>query len=109
MRRRRHHHVSQAFEHRAVRAPLTLSWTANWVPHAGPLIGYYLIAAFGAPYVILLAIASANTAGESLASAAERSKEVLGRVLGSRLSLSICSTPVLRNMGCNTGASAWVS
>lgn len=51
-------------------------WTAPWVPTAGPLIGYYLVAAFGAPYVLLLALASANTAGESLASAAECSRNV---------------------------------
>lgn len=40
-------------------------WTAPWRPTAGPLIGYYLVAAFGAPYVLLLALASANTAGST--------------------------------------------
>lgn len=39
-------------------------WTAPWHPTAGPLIGYYLVASFGAPYVLLLALATANTAGE---------------------------------------------
>lgn len=39
-------------------------WTAPWHPTAGPLIGYYLVASFGAPYVLLLALASANTAGK---------------------------------------------
>ncbi|OWZ72323.1 hypothetical protein AYX14_02292 [Cryptococcus neoformans] len=38
-------------------------WTAPWKPTAGPLIGYYLVASFGAPYVLLLTLASANTAG----------------------------------------------
>lgn len=40
-------------------------WTAPWHPTAGPLIGYYLVASFGAPYVLLLALASANTAGST--------------------------------------------
>ncbi|BEJ14470.1 hypothetical protein CspHIS471_0402370 [Cutaneotrichosporon sp. HIS471] len=40
-------------------------WVAPWHPTVGPLIGYYLVAAFGAPYVILLALASANTAGST--------------------------------------------
>jgi MFS family permease len=40
-------------------------WVAPWKPTVGPLIGYYLIAAFGAPYVLLLALASANTAGST--------------------------------------------
>ncbi|OCF37930.1 allantoate permease [Kwoniella heveanensis BCC8398] len=38
-------------------------WTAPWHPRIGPLIGYYLVAAFGAPYVLLLSLATANTAG----------------------------------------------
>ncbi|WVQ84269.1 hypothetical protein IAT38_006421 [Cryptococcus sp. DSM 104549] len=38
-------------------------WTAPWHVRAGPLIGYYLVASFGAPYVLLLTLASANTAG----------------------------------------------
>ncbi|RSH84021.1 hypothetical protein EHS25_005266 [Saitozyma podzolica] len=38
-------------------------WTAPWTPTAGPLIGYYLVASFGAPYVLLLSLASANTTG----------------------------------------------
>ena len=52
-------------------------WKAPWHPRVGPLIGYYLVAvnydpsvivianhqAFGAPYVLLLTIASSNTAG----------------------------------------------
>lgn len=40
-------------------------WTAPWQPTAGPLIGYYLVAAFGAPYVLLLSVASVNTAGST--------------------------------------------
>lgn len=40
-------------------------WTAPLHPTAGPLIGYYLVAAFGAPYVLLLSVASANTAGST--------------------------------------------
>ncbi|KAL1405363.1 hypothetical protein Q8F55_008994 [Vanrija albida] len=40
-------------------------WTVNWHPAIGPLMGYYLVASFGAPYVLLLAIASANTAGST--------------------------------------------
>lgn len=38
-------------------------WTAPWHPRAGPLIGYYLVASFGAPYVLLLSLATANTLG----------------------------------------------
>ncbi|WRT63194.1 uncharacterized protein IL334_000097 [Kwoniella shivajii] len=38
-------------------------WLAPWHPTVGPLIGYYLVASFGAPYVLLLSLASANTAG----------------------------------------------
>ncbi|KAK6910483.1 hypothetical protein I204_03481 [Kwoniella mangroviensis CBS 8886] len=38
-------------------------WQAPWHPRVGPLIGYYLVAAFGAPYVLLLSLATANTAG----------------------------------------------
>ncbi|WVF66524.1 hypothetical protein IAT40_001264 [Kwoniella sp. CBS 6097] len=38
-------------------------WLAPWHPTAGPLIGYYLVASFGAPYVLLLSLATANTAG----------------------------------------------
>ncbi|WWC97575.1 hypothetical protein V866_004459 [Kwoniella sp. B9012] len=38
-------------------------WFAPWHPTVGPLIGYYLVASFGAPYVLLLSLASANTAG----------------------------------------------
>ncbi|WWD22657.1 hypothetical protein CI109_107150 [Kwoniella shandongensis] len=38
-------------------------WLAPWHPTAGPLIGYYLVASFGAPYVLLLTLASSNTAG----------------------------------------------
>ncbi|KAK8844791.1 hypothetical protein IAR55_006641 [Kwoniella newhampshirensis] len=38
-------------------------WLAPWHPTAGPLIGYYLVASFGAPYVLLLTLASVNTAG----------------------------------------------
>lgn len=40
-------------------------WTAPWIPTVGPLIGYYLVASFGAPYVLLLSVASANTAGST--------------------------------------------
>ncbi|KAL7423621.1 hypothetical protein Q5752_001202 [Cryptotrichosporon argae] len=40
-------------------------WAGPWTPHAGPLIGYYLVASFGAPYVLLLALGSANTAGST--------------------------------------------
>ncbi|WVQ82802.1 hypothetical protein IAT38_004934 [Cryptococcus sp. DSM 104549] len=38
-------------------------WTAPLHVRAGPLIGYYLVASFGAPYVLLLTLASSNTAG----------------------------------------------
>lgn len=38
-------------------------WTAPWNIRAGPLIGYYLVASFGAPYVLLLTIAASNTLG----------------------------------------------
>ncbi|OCF34903.1 allantoate permease [Kwoniella heveanensis BCC8398] len=38
-------------------------WQAPWHPTIGPLIGYYLVASFGAPYVLLLSLATANTAG----------------------------------------------
>ncbi|WWC93141.1 uncharacterized protein L201_008108 [Kwoniella dendrophila CBS 6074] len=38
-------------------------WQAPWHPTVGPLIGYYLVASFGAPYVLLLTLASSNTAG----------------------------------------------
>lgn len=38
-------------------------WLAPWTPRAGPLIGYYLVASFGAPYVLLLTLAASNTAG----------------------------------------------
>ncbi|ODN73329.1 hypothetical protein, variant [Cryptococcus amylolentus CBS 6039] len=38
-------------------------WTAPMDVIAGPLIGYYLVATFGAPYVLLLTLASSNTAG----------------------------------------------
>lgn len=38
-------------------------WKGNWAHKAVPLIGYYLVASFGAPYVIILALAAANVAG----------------------------------------------
>ncbi|ORY27486.1 major facilitator superfamily domain-containing protein [Naematelia encephala] len=38
-------------------------WLAPWHPTAGPLIGYYLVASFGAPYVLLLTIAAGNVTG----------------------------------------------
>ena len=59
-------------------------WTAPWHPTIGPLIGYYLVAvsrfdpiaskheqhetdhqSFGAPYVLLLSLAAANTSGST--------------------------------------------
>ncbi|WVR03089.1 hypothetical protein IAU60_000078 [Kwoniella sp. DSM 27419] len=38
-------------------------WQAPWHPTVGPLLGYYLVASFGAPYVLLLTLATSNTAG----------------------------------------------
>ena len=38
-------------------------WKGSWSNRAVPLIGYYLVASFGAPYVLLLSIAAANVAG----------------------------------------------
>ncbi|CAD6582813.1 MAG: hypothetical protein TREMPRED_003399 [Tremellales sp. Tagirdzhanova-0007] len=38
-------------------------WLAPWHPTIGPLMGYYLVASFGAPYVLLLALASSNVIG----------------------------------------------
>lgn len=40
-------------------------WTAPWHPTVGPLMGYYLVASFGAPYVLLLSLAAANVAGST--------------------------------------------
>ncbi|KAK4685959.1 MFS transporter, ACS family, allantoate permease, partial [Tremellales sp. Uapishka_1] len=40
-------------------------WLASWHPRAGPLFGYFFVATFGAPYVILLALASANVIGST--------------------------------------------
>ncbi|KZT50798.1 hypothetical protein CALCODRAFT_504295 [Calocera cornea HHB12733] len=38
-------------------------WKASWTPPGLPLFGYYLLPIFGAPYVLLLALASNNIAG----------------------------------------------
>lgn len=38
-------------------------WKAPWSPKAIPLWGYYFIPVFGAPYVLILALAAANVAG----------------------------------------------
>ncbi|KAF8990131.1 MFS general substrate transporter [Hymenopellis radicata] len=38
-------------------------WKGSWVYKALPLWGYYLVASFGAPYVLLLSLSAANVAG----------------------------------------------
>lgn len=38
-------------------------WKGPWVHRALPLCGYYLLAGFGAPYILLLALAAGNIAG----------------------------------------------
>ncbi|GAA5825921.1 hypothetical protein JCM10212_004568, partial [Sporobolomyces blumeae] len=40
-------------------------WTAPWHHRGVPLFGYYLLPTFGAPYVLLLALAAANVAGST--------------------------------------------
>jgi hypothetical protein len=37
-------------------------WLASWKNRAVPLVGFYLLASFGAPYVLLLSLSSANGA-----------------------------------------------
>ncbi|KAF8913623.1 major facilitator superfamily domain-containing protein [Mucidula mucida] len=38
-------------------------WKGSWAHKALPLLGYYLVASFGAPYVLLLSLSAANVAG----------------------------------------------
>ncbi|KAK0448770.1 major facilitator superfamily domain-containing protein [Armillaria borealis] len=38
-------------------------WKGSWIHRALPLWGYYLVASFGAPYVLVLSLAAANVAG----------------------------------------------
>lgn len=38
-------------------------WKGSWEHRALPLFGYYLIPIFGAPFVMLLTLASRNVAG----------------------------------------------
>ncbi|KAK0240682.1 major facilitator superfamily domain-containing protein [Armillaria nabsnona] len=38
-------------------------WKGSWMHRALPLWGYYLVASFGAPYVLILSLAAANVAG----------------------------------------------
>ncbi|KAK0195047.1 major facilitator superfamily domain-containing protein [Armillaria mellea] len=38
-------------------------WKGSWIHRALPLWGYYLVASFGAPYVLILSLAAANVAG----------------------------------------------
>ncbi|KAM0755064.1 MFS general substrate transporter [Meredithblackwellia eburnea MCA 4105] len=40
-------------------------WKASWHHRGVPLFGYYLLPTFGAPYVLLLALSSANVAGST--------------------------------------------
>ncbi|GAA5915708.1 uncharacterized protein JCM6883_000613 [Sporobolomyces salmoneus] len=40
-------------------------WGASWTHRGVPLFGYYLLPTFGAPYVLLLALASQNVAGST--------------------------------------------
>ncbi|GAA5832926.1 hypothetical protein JCM3766R1_000359 [Sporobolomyces carnicolor] len=40
-------------------------WGASWTHRGVPLFGYYLLPTFGAPYVLLLALASKNVAGST--------------------------------------------
>ncbi|GAA5987464.1 hypothetical protein JCM11641_003837 [Rhodosporidiobolus odoratus] len=40
-------------------------WGASWEHRGVPLFGFYLLPTFGSPYVLLLALASANVAGST--------------------------------------------
>ncbi|GAA5980577.1 hypothetical protein JCM5350_004353 [Sporobolomyces pararoseus] len=40
-------------------------WQASWTNRGVPLFGYYLLPTFGAPYVLLLALASKNVSGST--------------------------------------------
>ncbi|BGP17937.1 hypothetical protein JCM10213_003945 [Rhodosporidiobolus nylandii] len=40
-------------------------WGASWERRGVPLFGFYLLPTFGSPYVLLLALASANVAGST--------------------------------------------
>ncbi|GAA5955885.1 hypothetical protein JCM3765_000028 [Sporobolomyces pararoseus] len=40
-------------------------WQASWKHRGVPLFGYYLLPTFGAPYVLLLALASKNVSGST--------------------------------------------
>lgn len=40
-------------------------WLASWKHRGVPLFGFYLLATFGAPYVLLLALCSRNVAGST--------------------------------------------
>jgi len=48
-----------------VLAGAVMIWKGNWTHRAIPLAGYYLLAVFGAPYVLLLSLSTANVAGHT--------------------------------------------
>jgi hypothetical protein len=88
-------------------------WQADWTHRAAPLIGYYLLASFGAPYVLLLSLSAANTAGGTKKSVAASACFLgynvgnIGPSLPGPLSSPICPRP--DNIPLSAGQSARTS
>ncbi|KAG9100394.1 hypothetical protein FRC06_004170 [Ceratobasidium sp. 370] len=60
-----------------VMAGAIVIWKYNW-SHRGPLlVGYYLLAVFGAPYVLLLSLSTANVAGHTKKVTSSRSSTLV--------------------------------
>ncbi|EST08784.1 Major facilitator superfamily [Kalmanozyma brasiliensis GHG001] len=74
-----------------VMAGAAMIWKGNWANRAVPLAGYYLLPIFGAPFVLMLSLSTANVAGatkQSITSAFVFAGYNVGNIIAPYLTLA---------------------